>query len=144
MLRATKIKAGVWIALIVLAVVWRQFGPGLPTETVRGDSGLVELYAQQKSSTMVEFEGRVQRILPDDKDGSRHQRFILMLNNGHTVMVAHNIDLAERVPLKEADLVKVRGEYEYNAQGGLVHWTHRDPGAGTQHGWIELAGVRYD
>ncbi len=144
MLRATKMKLMFWVGLIVLALLWREFGPGFPTDTRMGGSGLVELYVQQKSGVMVEFEARVYRVLEDDLEGSRHQRFILELSNGHTVLVAHNIDLADRVPLQEGDLVGVRGEYEFNDQGGVVHWTHRDPGAGTKHGWIELAGIRYD
>lgn len=144
MLRATKTKALVWAAVIGLVLIWRQFGPGLPTETLMGGSGIAELYAQQKSGVMVEFQARVYRILADDNEGARHQRFIVELTNGHTVLVSHNLDLADRVPLQELDLVKVRGEYEYNPQGGVVHWTHRDPGAGTKHGWVDLAGIRYE
>jgi hypothetical protein len=144
MKRSTKMKSLSWIALIVAALLWRQFGPGLPHETVLGDVGIAELYAQKQSSTMVEFEARVDRMLPDDVKGTPHQRFILELDNGHTVLVAHNLDLAERVPLQEWDLVNVRGEYEYNPQGGIVHWTHRDPGAGIKHGWIEHKGLRYE
>jgi hypothetical protein len=124
--------------------LWQQFGPGLPTETELGDGGIAALYAQQQSDTMVEFEARVDRVLSDDNVDSRHQRFILKLDNGHTVLVAHNIDLAARVPVREWDLVKVRGEYEYNPQGGVVHWTHRDPGMGIKHGWIEHQGQRYE
>lgn len=140
------IKRGLgWTALVVLAFfIWREYGPGLPVDVTLGQTGIVNLYVEQKSGVMVEFEAPVQRILADDKDGSRHQRFILVTDNGHSVLVAHNIDLADRVPVKVGDRVKVRGEYEYNAQGGVVHWTHRDPGAGTRHGWIELAGIRYD
>jgi hypothetical protein len=144
MQRTTKMQGLALVAIVVLALLWRQFGPGLPTEVAFGDSALAELYVQRQSGVMVEFEARVERLLQDDHDGSRHQRFILVLNNGHTVLVAHNIDLAERVPLKVSDLVRVRGEYEFNEQGGVVHWTHRDPGAGTKHGWIEHQGNRYE
>ena len=66
------------------------------------------------------------------------------VTNVPTVLVDHNLDLAERVPLEEWDLVQVRGEYEFNAQGGVVHWTHRDPGMGIKHGWIEHKGLRYE
>ena len=140
----TKMKSLGWVALLVTALLWRQFGPGLPTETALGDGGIAELYAKKQSDTMVEFEGRVDRILPDDIKGTPHQRFIVDLDNGHTVLVAHNLDLAGRVPLEEWGLVNIRGEYEYNPQGGVVHWTHRDPGMGFKHGWIELAGKRYE
>ncbi|MDZ4731548.1 MAG: DUF3465 domain-containing protein [Xanthomonadales bacterium] len=143
MQRITKMKGLGWAALLVAALLWRQFGPGLPTETALGDGGMAELYARKQSDIMVEFEARVDRILPDDINGTPHQRFILELDNGHTVLVAHNLDLAERVALQEWDLVKIRGEYEYNLQGGVVHWTHRDPGMGIKHGWIEHKGQRY-
>lgn len=143
MKRETKIKSLGWIALVAAALLWRQFGPGLPTDTAFGDSGVAELYAHKKSNIMVEFEARVDRILPDDIEPPRHQRFILVLSNGQTVLVTHNLDLSKRVPIQEWALVKVRGEYEYNPQGGVVHWTHRDPGMGTKHGWIEYQGQRY-
>ena len=145
MLRSTKIKILSWIILVVLVLwLWRAYGPGLPVEVTLGETGIVELYVQQKSGVMVEFEAQVERLLADDKEGSPHQRFILVLNNGHTLLVSHNLELADRVPLKVRDRIRVRGEYEYNEQGGLVHWTHRDPGVSGRHGWIELAGIRYD
>lgn len=35
--------------------------------------------------------------MKDDNEGSRHQKFILELSTGQTVLVAHNIDLAPRI-----------------------------------------------
>ena len=66
-------------------------------------------------------------MLHDDDEGSRHQRFILDMRNGQTLLIAHNIDLAKRVPVSMGDRVHVRGMYEWNDLGGLVHWTHDDP-----------------
>ena len=54
-----------------------------------------------------------------------------------TVMIAHNIDRAPRVPFKKGDDVTFRGEYVWNAQGGVVHWTH-DP-----RGWIRWKDFVY-
>jgi len=65
--------------------------------------------------------------LPDDDDGSRHQRFIIDIGDHQTLLIAHNIELADRVPLGMGDRVRVRGLYEWNDLGGLVHWTHDDP-----------------
>ena len=144
MKRITQIKGLGWIGLLVLVLLWREFGPGLPVDTSLGEGAIAQLYAQKQSSAMVEIEARVDRILPYDIKDIPHQRFILKLANGHTLLVAHNLDLADRVPLDEWDLVRVRGEYEYNPQGGVVHWTHRDPGLGIKHGWIEHRGVRYE
>lgn len=144
MKRMTKLKGLGWIGLIVLVLLWREYGPGFPTETALGDVGIAQLYVQKQSGTMVEFEGRVDRLLPDNLQGIPHQRFVMKLDNGHIVLISHNLDRADRAPISEWDLVKVRGEYEFNAQGGVVRWTHRDPGLGIKHGWIEHQGNRYD
>lgn len=85
--------------------------------------------------------GTVIRVLPDDTRGGRHQRFILRLASGDTLLVAHNIDLAPRVaPLRIGDTIEYRGEYVWNAQGGLVHWTHRDPEGHHEAGWLRREG----
>lgn len=84
-------------------------------------------YGIADTGTWIEGSGIVQRLLSDDSDGSRHQRFVLDLRNGQTVLIAHNIELAERIPLGIGDRVRFRGMYEWNDLGGLVHWTHRDP-----------------
>ncbi len=81
------------------------------------------------------------RILPDDNDGSRHQRFILRLDSGRTLLVAHNIDLAPRIPaLQKGDTVAFHGVYEWNENGGVIHWTHRDPVGQHQPGWLRHDG----
>ena len=51
---------------------------------------------------MAEGSGIVERVLRDDNDGSRHQRFILRIESGHTLLVSHNIDLASRLADPEA------------------------------------------
>lgn len=109
------------------------------------DAGrIAQAFAQQRSDVQVQGSGKVQRTLPDDTQGSRHQRFILKLANGQTVLVAHNIDLAPRIPrLQRGDTVGFFGEYEYTAQGGVIHWTHRDPDGRHVSGWLEHNGQRY-
>jgi hypothetical protein len=79
------------------------------------------------SDTWVEGSGLVIRLLTDDRDGGSHQRFVLDIGNGQTVLVAHNTDLAERVPLGIGDRIRFRGLYEWQELGGTVHWTHHDP-----------------
>jgi hypothetical protein len=75
-------------------------------------------------------------LLTDDDDGSRHQRFVIAVGSSQTLLIAHNIDLAERVPLGMGDRVRVRGMYEWNELGGLVHWTHHDPLGVEDGGWV--------
>ncbi len=120
-------------------------GPSADGARRRNDDEIIErAFRDRRSDVMVESEGRVTRLLPDDDDGAQHQRFIVRLGGGHTLLVAHNIDLAPRVPLAEGDTVRFRGAYEWNDRGGVLHWTHRDPGGRREGGWLELDGRRYE
>jgi hypothetical protein len=84
------------------------------------------------------------KLLSDDNEGLRHQRFLLKLDNGMTLLIIHNIDLAERIAdLKAGDAVSFNGEYEWNKKGGLVHWTHHDPQGVHVSGWIKHNGRTY-
>lgn len=101
-------------------------------------------YEDRRSDVQVQGDGTVTRLLPDDNDGSRHQRFILELASGLTVLVAHNVDLAPRIDaLQEGDEVGYYGEYEWNQKGGVVHWTHHDPRGTHVGGWLKHKGRTY-
>jgi hypothetical protein len=85
-------------------------------------------FASGASHIQVEGEGTVIRVLPDDLNGPRHQRFIVQLASGQTLLMAHNIDIAPRIDgLKVGDSVRFNGEYVWNEKGGVIHWTHHDP-----------------
>ncbi len=89
-------------------------------------------------------QGEVVKVLADDYDGSRHQRFLPRLASGQTLLIAHNIDLAPRLPgLAADDRVGFNGEYIWNHQGGLVHRTHHDSAGRREGGWLEYKGQRY-
>jgi len=108
------------------------------------DRLLGRLHQEQRDGVQVQGSGEVARILPDDNKGSRHQRFILALSTGQTLLVAHNIDLAPRIEdLKTGDKIEFMGEYEWNPAGGVIHWTHRDPSGKHTPGWLEHRGQRY-
>lgn len=118
---------------------------------VDGDPDLDDLLAligARASGEMVTTRAVVHRLLDDDHDGDRHQRFLISIDPGsrrpRTVKVSHNIDLAPRVPVEEGDLVTIRGQFEWNDLGGVLHWTHHDPGDRREGGWIELDGRRYE
>ncbi|SON52958.1 DUF3465 domain-containing protein [Vibrio tapetis] len=109
------------------------------------DHQLKQAFENQQSDLQVQGQGKVVRILPDDNKGSRHQKFLLKLNNQQTLLVAHNIDLAPRVSnLNVGDTVQFYGEYEWNKKGGVIHWTHRDPGNRYAHGWLKHQGRLYE
>lgn len=128
--------------LLVIAALyagWGQFAGdrGIPAGSDTGSDQLVSAYQEQRSGVQLVGEGVVVRILPDDNDGSRHQRFILRLDSGRTLLVAHNIDLAPRIPaLQKGDRVAFNGVYEWNENGGVIHWTHHDPAGQHQPGWL--------
>ena len=98
--------------------------------------------SQDRAATgQVSGSGTVIRIFPDDVSGGRHQRFLLRLPSGATLLVAHNIDIAPRVePLHEGDIVEYQGEFAWNPKGGVVHWTHHDPAGHHPAGWLRHDG----
>lgn len=105
---------------------------------------IADAFENRRTNFQVESSGVVTRVLADDNEGDRHQRFILRLASGQTLLVAHNIDLAPRISaLNEGDTVDFFGEYEWNDQGGVMHWTHRDPRERHVAGWLRHKGRVY-
>lgn len=100
-------------------------------------------FRKRDTGTWIEVTGFVRRLLSDDNEGSRHQRFIVDIGSGRTLLIAHNIDLVDRIPLGLGDRVKVRGMYEWNDLGGLVHWTHHDPLGVEEGGYVRYRGRIY-
>lgn len=102
----------------------------------RGNQMVADAFREHRSGVVVEISGVVSRKLPDDLEGSRHQKFILRLPDDLTVLVSHNIDLSERIPVSLGDRLELRGQYEWSDRGGVVHWTHHDPQGRRPGGWI--------
>ncbi len=103
-----------------------------------------QLYQDQQSDTQLEITAKVKRLLQDDVSGIRHQRFIVELAGGQTILIAHNIDLSPRIDsLAVGDEVNIYGEYEWNEHGGVIHWTHHDPKGKHDDGWIKHNGKTY-
>lgn len=88
--------------------------------------------------------GVVDRLLDDDRKGTPHQRFVLRIESGATILLEYNIDLAPRIePLEVGDSVIARGEYIWNDKGGLMHWLHHDPSGAPGGGWVRVRGKTY-
>ena len=122
--------------------------PSLSTErhTARfvDDSTIGRAFATGASDIQVEGEGTVIRVLADDLNGSRHQRFIVQLASGQTLLMTHNIDIAPRIDgLKVGDSVRFNGEYVWNKKGGIIHWTHHDPQGRHVAGWVKHNGKTF-
>ena len=109
-----------------------------------GGQSISSAYETRTSNVQVRNTGIVVKVLPDDNKGSRHQKFILKLPSGQTVLIAHNIDLAPKInSINTGDSIEFYGEYEWNAKGGVVHWTHHDPAGRHEDGWLKHNGVVY-
>jgi len=125
------------LILLLVTTSLEGFGGG-------SDAVVASAFANRTSNLQVSDSGQVIKILSDDNSGSRHQRFIIKLASGQTLLIAHNIDLAERVAnIKIGDTIEFSGEYEWNPQGGVIHWTHRDPQGQHAAGWIKHNGKTY-
>ncbi len=109
-----------------------------------GDGLLAQLFADAQSDMQVHGTGTVISMLSDDLNGSRHQRFIIELKSKQTLLIAHNIDLASRIDdLAINDQIEFFGEFEWNNQGGVIHWTHHDPDMIHVDGWILHNSIIY-
>ena len=136
-------------AFVVCALIWTGCGSAVQSSGhnggAAGDDGQIgRAFKNRTSNVQVEGEGVVTRILADDLTGSRHQRFVVRLASGQTVLIAHNIDIATRVTgLQKGDRVRFYGEYVWNEKGGMVHWTHHDPEGRHAAGWVKHNGRIY-
>ena len=108
------------------------------------DAILGEAFEDRAEHVQVLGRGIVVRVLEDDEDGSPHQRFVVRLASGQTLLIAHNLELARRVRrLRVRDQVSFYGEYEWNSEGGTIHWTHDDPQGEHVAGWLYHRGRVY-
>jgi len=113
-------------------------------ESTTDESILTSAIKNRKSEIQVSGSGVVIRALADDTSGSRHQKFILKISSGQTILISHNIDLAPRIiSLRKGDTVNFYGEYEWTSKGGVVHWTHHDPRGNHVGGWLKHNGKTY-
>lgn len=120
------------------------FGPKAPLSTA--PKTLNKLYKARKDSNAkfwVTVRGIVIKILKDDLIGTRHQKFLLKIDDDFTLLISHNIDLAPRAPISQGSAVSVSGLYEWNKRGGLIHWTHHDPKGKRKGGWIKIKNKKY-
>ncbi|MCH6257581.1 DUF3465 domain-containing protein [Puniceicoccaceae bacterium K14] len=139
--------APVILGVITLFVYMKErgtFAQNSDTASSDAASQIVDAFTRGQGDLLVSCKGKVVSVLPDDTKGSRHQRFIIELENKHTLLVAHNIDLASRVEkIQEGDDIVFSGEYEWNEKGGVIHWTHKDPDGRHPDGWLKHKGITY-
>lgn len=149
--KASKLKTSVLITVAALAAIWLNLDltssrtePSSSSE-LSADTRIIEkAFQEHKSDLLVEGTGTIVSILKDDTVGSRHQRIIIELASGHSLLIAHNIDLTNRVDEpRRGSKISFKGEYEWNERGGVIHWTHRDPDGDHPAGWLLYEGEKY-
>jgi hypothetical protein len=142
------------VRALALIVLFAQLGAGACTSPspaatagVPTDNAAVKAaFERHAENVELTASGAVDRVLSDqDGPSGPHERFIVRLPDvGMTLLVEHNLSIAPRVPVAVGEPVVVRGEYVWNAQGGLMHFTHHDPARSHEGGYIVYGGKRYD
>ncbi|MBV8637898.1 MAG: DUF3465 domain-containing protein [Candidatus Eremiobacteraeota bacterium] len=97
-------------------------------------------YATQGSHGEVVASGVVRHVLGTRRGPSgEHEGFLLQLDGDCDLLlrVETNVDLTGPVPLHDGERVIVKGEYEFDPMGGVVHWTHRDPRGHHPDGYVK-------
>lgn len=110
------------------------------------DAAIAADFANHRSNVEVTADGVVVRLFGDRSSSTgTHEQFIIRLTAPNmTVEVEHNISIGTRVPVAEGDRVIVHGEYIWNSQGGLIHFTHHDPQGTHEDGYITDNGTTYN
>ena len=128
---------------VLLSAAWLAACGG---SAMPDDAAIVREYQSHHSNVEVTADATVVRLLPDRTSSTgTHEQFIIKLSSGDiTIEVEHNISIAARAPVKEGDHVIVHGVYVWNAQGGLIHFTHHDPKGTHESGYIQDGGTTYD
>jgi hypothetical protein len=128
---------------VLFSVVWLA---ACGASALPDDAAIVSDFHNHRSTVEVTADGTIVRLLADRSSSTgTHEQFIIKLSSGDlTIEVEHNISIARRVPAKEGDHVIIHGEYVWNAQGGLIHFTHHDPQGTHEGGYIVDGGTTYD
>lgn len=123
--------------------------PAIPKQKEVTMNSNAEIVAAIKKSAPLKYvivtNAKVVKLLTDDKNGPLHQRWIMEIENGLTITVFHNVNIAERVPLAEGSYVTAAGELEYGDKwkDPIMHWTHEDPQGRRKAGYVIFNGTTY-
>lgn len=129
------------VALLAAAVWYLRSSPhGESVASARKfiDAGCAApygLFIRHESGQWITVAGRFDRRYPDANGRLTHQRFVMSCANGLHLLVVNDVSIGMRVPFVRLARVVVRGQYEWDSQGGLLHFTHRSDSGGVG-GWI--------
>lgn len=110
------------------------------------DANVCRVYSAQQSRAEVVADGTVVDVLGTRRGPSgEHEGFLLRLSGGCDLLVRveTNLDLTGPMPLHANEHVVVKGEYEYDPMGGVIHWTHHDPRGRHDGGYVRAGDRTY-
>ena len=146
MTRSNVLPVVLGFALLVVGLFYTRFNR--QTVTVRdasragavGCSQVATGFQKHESGIWLTVSAIIARLLPDSYGRNEHQRFIVRCPSGQTILIVNDVSIGQRVPVGMGQRVVVRGQYVWNRQGGLIHFTHHRDGNG---GWILFQGHVY-
>lgn len=106
-----------------------------------GAAVLSKAARSKASGIRVEVSGIVESVLPVEPD-SLEQRFLVRVTPEVAVNVVHEIR-AGLVPLGVGDRLRIRGLYQWTADGGVIGQTHNPLNGLEPGGWVLHGGVFY-
>lgn len=113
-------------------------------DQIQDDKALVQALKNQRRAHFIQAANlTVSRLLEDDNDGLRHQKWVAKTSVGQSVTIVYNVDMGIRVPLQVGDKFAVGGEFIWTKTGGLLHWVHEDPRDKRPDGYVYVDGVIY-
>jgi hypothetical protein len=110
------------------------------------DAAVCAAFQQQLSGVEVIADGTVaQKLGTAQGPSGEHEGFSLRLRSGCalTLRVETNTAFTGPIPLRVGERVTVKGEFDYDTDGGVIHWTHRAMGSHHQSGYVEAGGRFY-
>ncbi|HUN28938.1 MAG TPA: DUF3465 domain-containing protein [Alphaproteobacteria bacterium] len=105
------------------------------------------LYAGGASDAEVIAQGTVVAMLGTTNGPSgNHEGFLLKLSQQCDLLlrVETNVDITGPVPLRAGETVTVKGQFEDDPTGGVIHWTHHDPSGHHVAGYVLVDGKYYE
>lgn len=128
------------VMLLVLGVAGCGGGDALPD-----NERLIQAFEQGRTGVWVSGHGTVSQLIGDEAvDGALHQRLVVRISDGLSLIVRHSVEASDRIPLQQGDTVAFQGRYEWNGRGGVLGRTHHDPDQPGGGGWIRHNGTLYD
>lgn len=103
-------------------------------------------YAAQAERVETIAQGNVLAILGTSSGPSgEHEGFLLKLTGDCDLLVRVEVNtgITGPIPLHRGEKVIVKGQYETDVTGGVIHWTHHDPAGRHVGGYIVAGGKTY-